>query len=244
MDPAMPVATELLTPMLRRRLEASLPPAERSVVCKALRNLLCSVQNLPAITHTLPPTDGASVWPMARIYHRLVTPGPGAQSRPLNACERRAVHLLHYLHEVERAVPLGASADPTVQRPQSQIHAHLLGELRREFRLLPCPVPQAWRELAIIDVAAKLLADALQKGVQPTEVRVVAAQELAPEPGRHRGGLHLHLAAWNGATPPEHSAASADPNVWDPNNPLGNELDLLRAPVQIDWAGVTPPAHH
>ncbi|MFL9583601.1 hypothetical protein [Stenotrophomonas sp. AB1(2024)] len=239
----MPVATavpDALTPMLRHRLETSLPPQQRSLICNALNNLLHSVRNVPAVTQTPPPSDRTTDWPMAQHYLRLVAPVPGSQAGPFSADEQRTVHLLHYLHEVETATPLEVSADPAVQRPESQAHAHLRQELRREFGLLPCALPLTWRELAICDIAAKLLASALRLGFQPTEVRVVGAQELPPEAGRHQGGLRLNLAAWHAAVPPPALDASPDPNVWDPDNPLGNGLDLLRARLQMDWTGLTP----
>lgn len=242
----MPVATpvpDALTPMLRHRLETSLPSQEHAHICTFLNNLLRSVRNAPALTHTPPPSDRTSPWPMAQLYLRLVTPAPGSQAVTLTADEVRTVHLLHYLHEVERALPLDAGVGAGTQRPQSQIHAHLLHELRREFRLLSCSVPPEWRELAVSDIAAKLLAKSIRLGVQPTEVRVVGAQEVPPVAGRHEGGLHLTVAAWNAAAPPPALPASPDPHVWDPDNPLGNGPDLLRAPVQLDWVGVTPFPH-
>lgn len=150
------------------------------------------------------------------------------------------MHLLHYLHEVERARPLEADAALGTAHPQSQIHAHLLHEVRREFRLLPCQVPPEWLELAVADIASKLLVKSIQLGVEPTEVRMVGAQELLPVDGHHQGGLKLTLAAWNAAAPPPELPTSPEPNVWDPDNPLGNGTDLLRAPVQLEWTGVTP----
>jgi hypothetical protein len=239
----MPVATPSpypLTPMLRQRLEVSLPPEQRSTLSSAVSRLLRSLRNIEVRTHTPPPSNPNTQWPMAQIYQRLVEPCPGSEAGPFSAEEQCTVHRVHYLHEVESAAALDPGADPAVQRPQSQIHAHLLHELRREFRLLPFPVPQTWRELAVLDIAAELLAHGLRCGIQPTEVRVVGFQELPPHPGQHEGGLQLHLAAWNDSTSPEHPAATANPNVWDPNNPLGNEPDLLRAPVQLDWVGLTP----
>lgn len=239
----MPVATarlDPLTPMLRNRLETSLPPEQRTIVCKALGNLLDSVCNLEAPTVTPPPSDRSSPWPMAQLYLRLVAPVPGSQAGPLSAGEHRTLHLMHYLHEVAIAPPLQPGDDPSVSRPQSQIHARMLNQLRHELALLDLPdiqdlqKKQAWRELAVIDIAPRLLQKAERLGFQPNEVRVLGTQHVAPAAGLHQGGLKLTLVAWNGAAPPD------NPNVWDPNNPLGNEPDLLLAPLQMDWTGLTP----
>ncbi|AOA70486.1 hypothetical protein [Stenotrophomonas rhizophila] len=239
----MPVATSppaILTRLLRHRLETSLPADQREVTCNALSNLLYSVWNARAVTETPPPADRTSRWPMAQIYQRLAAPVAGSPFGPLSADEHRTLQLVHYLHEVEAALPLDPGGDPAVRRPQSQIHAHLLHELRREFSLLPVPVTLTWRELAVSDIAVKLLAKAERLGFQPTEVRALGAQQLDAVTGVHRGGMKLTLVAWNGAAPPERSHAAANPNVWDPGNPLGNELDLLLAPLQMDWTGLTP----
>lgn len=238
--PVAPPRPDPFTPLLRQRLEITLPPAQRASTSRAVSRLLRSVQNIPVQTHTAPPSDPNSRWAMAQVYQRLVSPWPGAAAGALSAEERDTVHLLHYLHEVESAPARDPAADPAIPRPQSQIHAHLLHELHREFHLLPFPVPRAWQELAVLAISAEMVAHGLLRGIQPTEVRVVGSQVLAPQTGRHEGGLQLHLAAWNGGTPPEHTDATANPNVWDPNNPLGNELDLLRAPIQMDWIGLTP----
>ncbi|WP_426806010.1 hypothetical protein, partial [Stenotrophomonas sp. SrG] len=88
-----------------------------------------------------------------------------------------------------------------------QIHAHLLHELRREFSLLPVPVTSTWRELAVSDIAVKLLAKAERLGFKPTEVRAQGAQQLDAVAGVHRGGMKLTQVAWNGAAPPERSHA-------------------------------------
>lgn len=233
----MPVATprlDPLTPMLRHRLETSLPPQQRAIICKALSNLLDSVRNLEAPTVTPPPSDRSTPWPMAQLYLRLAAPVPGSQAGPLSAGEERTLHLLHYLQEVAAAPALAPGDDPAVRRPQSQIHARLLNQLRHEFALLGLQETQAWSELAVIDIAPRLLQRAEQLGFQPTEVRVLGAQLLAPETDVHQGGVKLTLVAWNGAAPPD------NPNVWDPSNPLGNEPDLLLAPLQMDWTGLTP----
>ncbi|MFG3449640.1 hypothetical protein ACGFZ3_13790 [Stenotrophomonas sp. NPDC047960] len=240
----MPEATlrpDPLTPLLRQRLEISLPPTQRASTCSDVSMLLRSVENFPLQTHTAPPSDPDSRWAMAKVYQCLVAPRPGAAAGPFSAEERGTLHLVHYLHELESAPSLDPAADPAIPRPQSHIHAHLLRELHREFLLLPFPVPQAWQELAVLAIGAEMVVHGLQRGIQPTEVRVVGFQELPPQPAQHGGGLQLHLAAWNGATPPERPAATANPNVWDPNNPLGNELDLLRAPLQMNWIGLSPP---
>lgn len=137
------------------------------------------------------------------------------------------------------APKLEDATTPGIQRPQSAIHARLLNEVRREFSLLPLPKPEGGWERAVHDVAARLMVKSMMLGLQPTEVIVVGSQELPPVPGRHQGGLLLHLAGWNGATPPpEHSDETANPNVWDPSNPLGNEPDLTRAPLKLEWMGI------
>jgi len=239
----MPVAIprpDPLTPLLRGRLEATLPGHERGDICDALNRLLDSVRNVPPVTCAPPPTDQHTAYPMAQVYLRLVKPVAGTVAGPFSAAEQHTVDLLRYLDEVQKAPPLDPRADPAVARPQSHVHAHLLHELRREFGLLHCSFPYNWRELAVSDLAAKVLVEAQQLNFQPTEVRVIAEQELPPEAGRHRGGVNLTVVAWNGAMPPGPAATSSDPNVWDPNNPLGNGPDLLRAPLQLEWMGTMP----
>lgn len=233
-----------LTRVLRNRLEATLPPGERASASNALNDLLRSVRNLPAVTHSQPPSQDdpqpGQMWPMAEIYRRLRVPVPGSQWVPLTDAEERTLHLVHYLHEVQTALPLTPGEDPAAQQPESRIHAHVLNELRREFRLMHCQFPTAWREWAVCDIAAKVMGAALRLGFQPTEVRVLGAQELPEEAGRHKGGVKLSLVAWNKATSLPTVSAPDGPNIWDPNNPLGNGPDLLRAPLQMDWAGAQP----
>lgn len=243
MESAVPIATapEVLSPMLRRRLEASLPLEHRTCAVKELFDLLKSVQNLPPITHAPPPLDSTNRWPMAKVFQYLTQPGLGAEQGPLSAEECHTVRTVHYLYEVQAAAPLRNITTTGGRWPQAAVHARLLEEVRREFAQLPFPTPPEGWERAVHDVATRLMVQSLVHGVQPTEVVVVASQEVPPVARRHLGGMSLHLAAWNAAAPPpECSAETANPNVWDPNNPLGNEPDLLRAPLQLDWTGIRP----
>ncbi len=243
MESAVPVATvpEVLSPMLTRRLEASLPLEHRITAVKELRSLLMSVQNIPPETCTPPPVECNNRWPMARVFQYLMQPGYGAEQGPLSAAECHTLRTVHYLYEVHAAAPLHDIPTIAGRWPQAAIHARLLNEVRREFAQLPYPKPFEGWERAVHDVSARLMAQSLALGLQPTEVVVVASQEVPPMARRHLGGVTLHLAAWNAATPPpECTAETANPNVWDPNNPLGNEPDLRRAPLQLEWTGITP----
>jgi len=241
LETAMPVATvpDVLSPLLCQRLAHSWPPEHHAGVFRELGFLLETVRNLPPVTLTPPPVAPNNPWAMAQVYQRLVLPKHGSPFGPLTSDEDRAVRAVHYLYEVQVAPPLEDTAMAVPRRPQSAIHARVLNEVRREFSLLPFPKPDEGWERAVHDVAARLMEKSIRMGVQPTEVVVVGAREMPPRPGRHMGGVSLHLAGWNGAAPPpEHTAETANPNVWDPNNPLGNEPNLLRAPLQLDWIGI------
>lgn len=234
----MPVATvrDPLTPLLRQRLEASIPEQERAVGVGKLEFLLRSIQNVPPITHTPPPMHPANAWPLAQVYQRLVLPEDGTPRGPLTAAEDHALKQVHYLYEVQVAAPLKDADVPGIRRPQSAIHARLLNEVRREFDALPFPPPRGEWETSTLLVASDLMVRAMLNGVQPTEVAIVASQEIPALPGRHLGGVKVHLVAWSAAMGlPWHTDATANPNAWDPSNPLGNEGNLLRAPVQLEW---------
>lgn len=234
----MPVATvrDPLSPLLCQRLEASIPEAERTVALEKLKFLLRSIQNVPPITHTPPPMQPANPWPLAQVYQRLVLPEDGTPRGPLTADEDHALRQVHYLYEVQFAPKLENADVPGIRRPQSEIHARLLNEVRREFDALPFPPPRGEWETSTLLVAADLMVRAMLNGVQPTEVAIIASQEIPALPGRHLGGVKVHLAAWSAAVGlPWHTDATASPNAWDPSNPLGNEGNLLRAPVQLEW---------
>ncbi|MFI8719651.1 hypothetical protein ACIGHF_17440 [Stenotrophomonas sp. NPDC077464] len=237
----VPTSPDVLSPMLSRRLEASLPLEHRISAVEALRYLLTSVRNVPPVTHTPPPLDRTNPWPMARVFQCLTQPGAGAEQGPLSAAECHTVHTVHYLYEVHSAPSLDRIPLTAGRWPQAAIHARVLNQVRREFAQLPHPQPFEGWEKSVHDVSARLMAQSLDLGLQPTEVVVVASQEVPPEARRHLGGVTLHLAAWNAATPPpECTPETANPNVWDPSNPLGNEPDLRRAPLQLEWTGITP----
>lgn len=245
----MPVPTvpDMLGPLFRQRLAIGVPPGRDvppdrlAIACRELNGQLYTIRNLPTVTHTPPPSEPTNLQRMAQLYQRVTAPTNGAQQGPFTVEENQTVQQLHYLYEVDVAPPLGDTTAAGARWPQSAIHARLLHEIRREFDDLPYPAPPEGWERAVHDVAARLLVQAMLQGLQPTDVRVVASQELVPVAGRHQGGLSLHLAAWNAAAPPpEHTAETADPNVWDPSNPLGNEPNLLRAPLQMTWRGEKP----
>lgn len=211
---------------------------------RVVRDLLVSVGNLPAVPQ-LPPPDSPRT-PMAGLYLQAATPSPGSPPAPLNVDEQRVLRQLQYLYEVETAPPLDPSIDPAVARPESHLHAHLQHEVRRELGLLHFDVPQLWREPAVCELAPLILARARELNVQLTEARVLGAQLLPPVAGVHLGGMRLWVVAWNGASPPPLAAPLANPDGWDPGNPLGNGHDPLFAPVRLtlEWIDALPaPAH-
>lgn len=234
----MPVATvrEMLSPLLRQRLAASIPEGERAVALGKLDFLLRSIQNVPPVTHTPPPVDPANPWPLAQVYQRAVLPEDGTPRGPLTLDDEHTLQQLHYLCEVYFAPKLENANVPGIWRPQSVIHARLLNEVRRAFGELPFPPPRGEWETSARLVASDLLVRAMHSDVQPTEVEIISFQEIPAVPGRHLGGVKVHLVAWSAAIGlPWHTDATASPNVWDPSNPLGNEGNLRRAPVQLEW---------
>jgi len=242
-EAAMPVATvrDPLSPLLRQRLEASLSEEYRTVALRDLDFMLLSVRNIPPKTYSPPPVDPGNPCPLAKAYQGLTQHSDGAQRGPLTESDAHMLQQLHYLCEVRNAQRMRSVGDPGSYRPQSHVHARLLREARREFAQLPFPPPAGGWERSVHTVAADLLVRAMLAGVQPSEVAVLASQELPALPGRHLGGVKVHIAAWDAAMSlPEVSDATANPNVWDPSNPLGNEPDLRRAPVQMEWKNVWP----
>lgn len=234
----MPVATvrEPLSPLLCQRLAASIPLGEHAGVFGKLDFLLRSIKNVPPKTHTPPPVDPAIRWPLAQVYQRLVLPEDGTPRGPLTADEDHTLQQVHYLYEVHVAPKLEHADVPGITRPQSEIHARLLSEVHRAFGELPFPPPRGDWETSALLVAGDLMVRAMLCGVQPTEVAIVASQEIPARPGRHLGGVKVHVVAWSAAIGlPYHTDATANPNAWDPSNPLGNEGNLLRAPVQLEW---------
>lgn len=243
----MPVSTtrdDYLSPMLLHRLEWSLPLQERALTVSALCNLLHSVRNVEPVTWARPPSDPAACGAMGQIYLRLATPVRGAQAGPCTEKELRTIQMMHYLHEVDTAHPVTDATATSGPLRQSQLHAHLLFELRREFGLLPFPyaIQPQWRELAVNSAAAMLLTESIGCGLQPTDVRAFDICEVLPLADKHAGGLMLQLAAWNAAAPPpnlptQHTGA----DVWDPSDPLDSGgLDLSGATLVRQWAGVVP----
>lgn len=236
---------DMLSPMLRQRLERSLPLQEQAATVEALGGLLHSVRNVTPIPHGPPPADPANRGVMAQLYRRLVTPVAGTPEGPFSVGEEWTVRMIHYLDEVDRAPPLAtpevASGTPL---PQSHMHAHLLYELRREFGLLGFPETYQWRELAVNDAAAGLVAESTRKGLQPTEVRAFSARELPWPNTAPTVPVVVLLAAWNAAAPPPtRPDAASGPHLWDPSNPLDNRdgaPDLLRAPLVLQWSGLMP----
>lgn len=242
----MPVSTSSnpLGTMLRQRLEVSLPRQEHALAFSALHLSLTRMHNIEPATHHPPPTDSAACGVMGGIYLRLTTPVPGELARPYTAEEARTLRMVHYLHEVETAPAVNAGTATTAGLiPQSQLHAHMQGELRREFGLLPCIGPQ-WRETAVDSATALLLTASLQCELQPTEIRAFDVRALRPQPGRHAGGVELRLAAWHpSAPPPTVPKPSSAAIAWDPSDPLSSgegELDLLHAPLVRRWTGMAP----
>jgi len=242
MPTAIPPPTAL-TERLCRRLERTSPSAqEHQTTCSVLTDMLSFIRNLPAIPLIEAPPDPTT--PMARIYDQLAIPAPGSPPGPLCPIEKEILRRFLYLVEVEIAPRLEPSADLAQAHPESRIHAHLQHELRREFGLLGFAVPDHWREPAVSELAPLILVRARELGFQPTEVRLMGAVPLPPVPGTHMGGMRLWLVAWNGATPLPPAATTASPNVWDPNNPLGNGHDLLLAPLRmvLTWTDDLPAA--
>lgn len=232
MPEPIPPPTELTKAMCDRLESYSDSRAEHRDECNALSGMLFSIRNLPA--PLLLPAPAAPDTPMADIYLKLATAVPGSENDELSPIDEQILLRIRYLREVEIAPRLRADANPAEPRPQSQIHAHVLHELRRELGLLGVSVAAHWVEPAISELAPQVLVGAFAKGFQPTEVRVRGAQGLPPVAGRHQGGLRLWLAAWNGAMPRQPAATSAGPNAWDPNNPLGNGLDLPTGALYIE----------
>lgn len=243
--PVPNVNHDMLSPMLRQRLERSLPLQEQAATVEALGGLLHSVRNVTPIPHGPPPADPANRGVMAQIYRRLVTPVAGTPEGPFSVGEEWTVRMIHYLDEVDRAPPL---ATPEVASgtalPQSHVHAHLLYELRREFGLLGFPEMYQWRELAVNDAAADLVEASSRKGLQPTEVRAFGAHELEWPKSSPTVPVVVFLAAWNAASPPPLLPAEpTGPNVWDLFNPLDDSdggPDLMRAPLVRQWSGLMP----
>lgn len=236
---------DMLSPMLRQRLERSLPLQEQAATVEALGGLLHSVRNVTPIPHGPPPADPANRGVMAQLYRRLVTPVAGTPEGPFSVGEEWTVRMIHYLDEVDRAPPLATpEAASGAVLPQSHVHAHLLYELRREFGLLGFPETYQWRERAVNDAAAGLVEVSSKKGVQPTEVRVFSARELPWPKEAPTVPVVVLLAAWNAAAPPPPLPyATSGPNTWDPSNPLDSSdeaPDLLRAPVVMQWSGLMP----
>lgn len=231
----IPPPTELTKAMCDRLKPYSDSPADHRSDCNALSALLFSIRNLPAPLRLPAPT--APDTPMADIYLKLATPAPGSARDELSPIDEQILFRIRYLREVEIAPRLSADANPAEPRPQSQIHAHVLHELRRELGLLGVSVAAHWVEAAISELAPQVLEAALAQRFQPTEVRVRGAEGLPPVAGRHRGGLRLWLAAWNGAMTGQPAATSAGPNAGDPNNPLANgqalPADALR--IELVW---------
>ncbi|WP_431597540.1 hypothetical protein [Stenotrophomonas sp.] len=225
-----------LTPLLRHRLEVTLPPDDREAIIDALDDMLVTVRNAPCVA---PPGRGrgTACGLMGSLYLAMQAPAAGAQAGPLSEEETETLDITHVMHEVELSLPTSVDVDLS----RSPLHAQVLNEVRRELGTLPAPccLPSQGRDGYVNNLAGKLLMAAAAAHRQITEVRVFDARSVAPVAGRHQGGVMLRAAAWHAdAPPPRRAEAAASGEGWDPNDPLGAgdaALDLLRAPVVVGW---------
>ncbi|WP_421567658.1 hypothetical protein [Stenotrophomonas sp. PD6] len=233
MQPAAPSLG--LTPLLRHRLEVTLPARDREAIIDALDDMLVTVCNAPFVA---PPGRGrgAACGLMGTLYLAMQTPAAGAQAGPLSEQEVAALEITRFLHEIE----LSCRDALDVDLSQTPRHAQVLNEVRRELGSLPAQgcLPSLGRDCSINNLAGKLILAAAAAHQQITEVRVFDVRRVAPAAGRHDGGVALKAAAWHADAPPPRQAQPARSEGWDPNDPLDTgdaALDLSRAPVVLGW---------
>jgi hypothetical protein len=227
-----------LTPLLRHRLELTLPSRDREAIIDALDDMLVTVRNAPCVA---PPGRGrgAACGLMGTLYLAMQTPAAGAHTGPLTQAEAESLAITHTMHEIELSLPSAFDVDLS----RTPRHAQVLNEVRRELGTLPAPccLPSLGRDCSINNLAGKLIMAAAAAHLQITEVRAFDVRSVAPAAGRHQGGVMLKAAAWHADAPPPRRAEAAAPGPgegWDPNDPLGTgdtALDLSRAPVVVGW---------
>jgi len=243
-------ATSQLSEPLLRRLECNLPHALASER-HALKNSLCvalsEIMNGSLDPAARTPAGGIRVLgehgALQSLHSALDTPCTGAAGA-LSTAERRLVRFVGHLRDIHQAgedisIPNVALLVATHERGYT--FQQLKAEIMRELGTLPPheATPSSKREQNATFIAEYLLARCEEKRVVPTNARAFNFQLLAPEAGRHAGGVTAIFAAWDESTPLPRVTAAPLPGVDDATAQT-DQPHLECAPGIMRWAMTIP----